>query len=117
AALQSAGARVEKIAAGHEGRVSLEAALRRLGELEIMSVLAEAGAEVNAALLAGGWADKLVLFQAPLLLGGAGVPLAAGALALRLPEALAAECVGPDLLIEAYLGSQPAASEEGAISR
>lgn len=103
ARLAKAGAQVERLAADSGGRVDLGAALHRLGALEILSVLIEAGAEVNGALLAGAWAHRLVLFLAPRLLGHAGVPLAAGTLDLRLPEALAAENVGPDLMIESDL--------------
>src|SRR6185437_15623875 len=106
ALLTKAGATVERVAcdaADAGGRVDVGSVLRRLGALEILSVLVEAGARVNGAVLAGGWADRLVLFQSPRLLGGEGVPLAAGTLDLRLAEALAAESIGPDLMIDANL--------------
>lgn len=103
-ALEKAGARVVAMEASG-GRVGLEAVLRRLGQEQITSVLLEAGAQLNGAMLAGGWVDKLILFQAPLLLGDGGVPLAAGWTELKrgVTGALASESVGPDLVIEAYL--------------
>ncbi len=103
-ALEHAGARLEAVSAEAEG-VPLEAVLRRLGELEITSVLLEAGPRLNGAMLAGGWVDKLILFVAPKLLGDTGLPLAAGGGTMpRLPEgALTCETVGPDVMMEGYL--------------
>ncbi|HVA64674.1 MAG TPA: bifunctional diaminohydroxyphosphoribosylaminopyrimidine deaminase/5-amino-6-(5-phosphoribosylamino)uracil reductase RibD [Terriglobales bacterium] len=105
AALEKAGARVERVAADALGRVDLEEVLRRLGGEAITSILLEAGAQLNGAMLAGGWVDKLVLFQAPRLLGAGGVALTAGGAALpRHPQgALACESVGPDVMITSYL--------------
>ncbi|MGH9477489.1 MAG: bifunctional diaminohydroxyphosphoribosylaminopyrimidine deaminase/5-amino-6-(5-phosphoribosylamino)uracil reductase RibD [Terriglobales bacterium] len=104
AALEKVGARLEPAPAA-PGGVDLEAVLRWLGREQITSVLLEAGARLNGSMLAGGWVDKLVLFQAPVLLGDTGVPLAAGAGAWPRPVqgTLTAENVGPDLMIEAYL--------------
>lgn len=107
AALQKAGARVERLEAGADGRVSLDAALRHLGSEAILSVLLEAGAQLNGAMLAGGWVEKLVVFQAPKLLGESGLPLAVfngGGLPRRPQGALVCESVGPDLMITSYLG-------------
>lgn len=106
AALEKAGARVVKIDAGADGRLSLEALLRALGREEILSVLLEGGSQLNGAMLHGGWVDKLVLFQAPRLLGDLGMPLATG-LGTALPRTpqgpLSGESVGPDLMLETYL--------------
>ncbi|MGH9417581.1 MAG: bifunctional diaminohydroxyphosphoribosylaminopyrimidine deaminase/5-amino-6-(5-phosphoribosylamino)uracil reductase RibD [Terriglobales bacterium] len=101
--LTKAGARVERMVSAPDGRVALEPLLRRLGEEGILGVLLEAGAAMNGAMLAGGWVDRMVLFQVPCLLGEAGVPLAAGAVARRLPVALAAEPVGCDLMLDVDL--------------
>lgn len=101
AALEKAGARVERVDGG--GAVDLGAVLRRLGQEQVTSVVLEAGARLNGAMLAGGWIDKLVLFQAPLLLGAEAVPLALDAGPRRVLGPLSAETVGPDLMMEAYL--------------
>ncbi len=90
------------------GRVGVGAVLRDLGRREVRSLLVEGGGEVHASFLAGGYADKMILFVAPMLLGGrSAVPLVGGdgesrpALAPRL-ERLTVERCGPDLRITGY---------------
>jgi diaminohydroxyphosphoribosylaminopyrimidine deaminase/5-amino-6-(5-phosphoribosylamino)uracil reductase len=51
--------------------VDLEALLRRLAEHGANSVLLEAGGTLAAAALAAGLVDRLYLFVAPCLIGGA----------------------------------------------
>ncbi|TAN22636.1 MAG: bifunctional diaminohydroxyphosphoribosylaminopyrimidine deaminase/5-amino-6-(5-phosphoribosylamino)uracil reductase RibD [Acidobacteria bacterium] len=104
-ALEKAGARAVALPEAGGGRVDLEAVLRMLGQEQITSVLLEAGAQLNGAMLAGGWVDKLILFKAPVLLGDRGVPLACGFAELErgVTGALSSESVGPDLMIEVYL--------------
>jgi diaminohydroxyphosphoribosylaminopyrimidine deaminase / 5-amino-6-(5-phosphoribosylamino)uracil reductase len=48
---------------------SLEAGFRQIGSRGVQSVLAEGGAAVSAALLRAGLVDRLVIFQAPIILG------------------------------------------------
>ncbi len=56
------------------GKVDLHALLRRLAQMHIGELHAEAGARLNASLLGAGLVDELLLYQAPLLLGqGAGI--------------------------------------------
>jgi len=78
--LQEKGIRVEQITAtGHDGRPDMSAVIRRLGELEITSVLIEGGALINGAALSAGVVDKLFLYYAPKILAGTeAVPFAAG---------------------------------------
>ena len=78
--LERLGVRVEQIPAFEsDGRPDLPAILRRLGQLEILSVMIEGGATVNWAALAAGVVDKVFLFYAPKILAGTGsVPFAAG---------------------------------------
>lgn len=64
------------------GRVSVSGLLRALGRQGIMSVLIEGGATVAAAVLAARAVDRLLLFYAPLLIGGDGRPML-GALGVR----------------------------------
>ncbi len=56
--------------------LDLRAVLKRLGELEILSVLLEAGPGLNAAFLNAGLVDKVVLFFAETELGEASIPFA-----------------------------------------
>jgi diaminohydroxyphosphoribosylaminopyrimidine deaminase/5-amino-6-(5-phosphoribosylamino)uracil reductase len=60
------------------GRLDLGAALCLLAERGINEVHTEAGATLAGALLAAGWVDELLLYQAPTLLGERGLPLFAG---------------------------------------
>ena len=56
--------------------LDLRAVLKRLGELEILSVLLESGPGLNAAFLSAGLVDKVVLFFAETELGEASIPFA-----------------------------------------
>src|SRR5579863_7999019 len=63
--LESHGVRVETLpTAPPEGRPDLAAVLRRLGELEITSLMIEGGSTVNGAALAAGIVDKVFLYYA-----------------------------------------------------
>lgn len=69
-ALRQADAEVWRLPATKAGRVDLRVLLHRLAERDIVSVLAEGGAELAGALVTEGLVDRLVLFIAPLLIGG-----------------------------------------------
>ncbi|MGA8531139.1 MAG: bifunctional diaminohydroxyphosphoribosylaminopyrimidine deaminase/5-amino-6-(5-phosphoribosylamino)uracil reductase RibD [Acidobacteriaceae bacterium] len=88
---------------GHERGVSLPAVLRRLGEMGILSVLMEAGAQLNGAALAAGIVDRITLFYAPVFLGPAGVPLLQEPIRGTLPAPPIIECIGQDVRVEADL--------------
>ena len=82
--------------------------LRELGARGVTSLLVEGGATLAAAALKARVVDRLVLFVAPLLIGGDGVP-AVGALAttdisraVQLTN-VRVERIGDDLVIEASL--------------
>lgn len=62
----------------HDGRLDLGAVLALLAERGVNEVHTEAGATLAGALLAGGWVDELLLYQAPTLLGEHGRPLLSG---------------------------------------
>jgi diaminohydroxyphosphoribosylaminopyrimidine deaminase/5-amino-6-(5-phosphoribosylamino)uracil reductase len=63
--LEKRGVRVELLSAGADGRVDLQQVLRRLGQLEITSLMIEGGSRVNGAALAAGIVDKVFLYYAP----------------------------------------------------
>jgi diaminohydroxyphosphoribosylaminopyrimidine deaminase/5-amino-6-(5-phosphoribosylamino)uracil reductase len=103
-ALESMGVHVEALPGSPRGRIPLDAVLRRLHEMQMLSVMLEAGGMVNASALAAGLVDKLVLYYAPVLLGGAGVALAEDTEMQRLALQRAEwRQVGPDLRYSAYL--------------
>jgi diaminohydroxyphosphoribosylaminopyrimidine deaminase/5-amino-6-(5-phosphoribosylamino)uracil reductase len=110
AELERLGVRIEKISAFEsDGRPDLPAILRRLGELEITSVMIEGGATVNWAALAANVVDKVFLYYAPKILAGTGsVPFASGAGFRHLSQAAQVKHVhlhrfGEDFAVEGYL--------------
>jgi diaminohydroxyphosphoribosylaminopyrimidine deaminase / 5-amino-6-(5-phosphoribosylamino)uracil reductase len=110
AELEKLGVRVETIAPIEEdGRPDLPAILRRLGELEITSLMIEGGATVNWAALAANVVDKVFLYYAPKILAGTGsVPFAAGAEFRHMSEAAQVKHLhlhrfGEDFAVEGYV--------------
>ena len=109
-ALQGLGIRVEQIAPPmRDGRPDMKGVARRLGELEITSLLIEGGAMVNWAALAAKIVDKVFLYYAPKILAGTGsVPFAAGAGYRHIHEAASVKSFrlhrfGEDFAVEGYL--------------
>lgn len=103
-ALQRAGIEIVKVSS-RSGGLDLRAILRELGRREILSLLIEAGAWLNGAVLSAGIVDKMILFYAPRVLGG-GVPMAelpSRALA-KIPSLsnLSFRQFGPDFMLEGY---------------
>jgi diaminohydroxyphosphoribosylaminopyrimidine deaminase / 5-amino-6-(5-phosphoribosylamino)uracil reductase len=109
AELEARGVRVEQLPADTpNGRPDFRAILRRLGQLEITSVMIEGGSAVNGAAIASGAVDKVFLYYAPKILGAGSVPFAAGAGSLQLDEALQVKHphlrrFGEDFAVEGYL--------------
>jgi len=91
------------------GRPDILAILRRLGELEITSVLIEGGATINWSALEAGVVDKIFLYYAPTILGGAGsIPFVSGAGFGRMSEGARVRHIsmhrfGEDFAVEGYL--------------
>jgi diaminohydroxyphosphoribosylaminopyrimidine deaminase / 5-amino-6-(5-phosphoribosylamino)uracil reductase len=108
--LAQLGVRVEKVSAFEaDGRPDLPPILRRLGELEITSVMIEGGATVNWTALAANAIDKVFLYYAPKILAGTGsIPFAAGAGFRHMNQAAQVKDVhlhrfGEDFAVEGYL--------------
>ncbi len=102
-ALTTCGVEVVRVAKDARGRPELDAVLKLLGERGINTLLVEGGASVHAAFLDRDLADRLEVFRAPLLLGGAGHSSIDALAALGLDEAprFVAEFrhnAGPDLV-------------------
>ncbi|HVC00185.1 MAG TPA: bifunctional diaminohydroxyphosphoribosylaminopyrimidine deaminase/5-amino-6-(5-phosphoribosylamino)uracil reductase RibD [Candidatus Dormibacteraeota bacterium] len=104
--LAERGVQVMRVPA-RNGRPDLAAVLAALGQREILSLLVEAGAEVNGAMLARNLIDKVLLFYSPRILARPGMPLA---LAFEPSRHLPATMTGvelrrsgPDILLEGYL--------------
>ncbi|MET0988121.1 MAG: bifunctional diaminohydroxyphosphoribosylaminopyrimidine deaminase/5-amino-6-(5-phosphoribosylamino)uracil reductase RibD [Steroidobacteraceae bacterium] len=74
-ALTGAGAELWR-APTRDGLIDIEAMLRELARRECNEVLIEAGPTLAGSVLAGAWADELLLYLAPMWLGDAARPLA-----------------------------------------
>jgi len=105
AQLEALGIRVERVPADTDGRPDLSGILRRLGELEITSVMIEGGSTVNGTALASHVVDKVFLYYAPKILGGTGsLPFARGAgFQVALVKRLHLHRFGEDFAVEGYL--------------
>lgn len=103
--LQKAGAEIVQVRA-RGGHVDLREVLREMGKREFLNIILEAGSEFNGAMLAAGLVDKMVLFYAPKIMGGGGVPMA------RVPSQwfsrtpalsqLSFRRYGPDFVVQGY---------------
>jgi diaminohydroxyphosphoribosylaminopyrimidine deaminase/5-amino-6-(5-phosphoribosylamino)uracil reductase len=109
-ALKALGIRVEQISPPmRDGRPDMVGVVRRLGELEITSLLIEGGAMVNWAALAAKVVDKVFLYYAPKILAGTGsVPFAGGTGYRHIHEAAYVKSFrlhrfGEDFAVEGYL--------------
>jgi len=110
AQLEGLGIRIETVPAVEaDGRPDLPTILRRLGQLEITSVMIEGGATVNWAALASNIVDKVFLYYAPKILAGSGsIPFAAGAGFVHMNQATQVKRIhlhrfGEDFAVEGYV--------------
>ena len=108
--LLDCGIRVEQIAAmTADGRPDMAGISRRMGELEITSLLIEGGAMINWAALASGIVDKVFLYYAPKILAGTGsVPFSAGYGFRHMNDAAYVKSIklhrfGEDFAVEGYV--------------
>jgi diaminohydroxyphosphoribosylaminopyrimidine deaminase / 5-amino-6-(5-phosphoribosylamino)uracil reductase len=104
-ALTRAGVEVIRVPA-RQGHTDLRAVIRELGRRQILSVLLEAGAELNGAALEAGIVDKMILFYAPKIMGTGGVPMASipsrwFAKSPALQNSTVKPC-GPDFVVQGY---------------
>ncbi len=92
----------------NKGKVDLKCLMQALGDQDITSVLIEGGGEVNASALDAGIVDKLMVFIAPVLIGGKDAPGPLGGKGIRrLADAfkiknMTVNPIGNDLLLEGY---------------
>jgi diaminohydroxyphosphoribosylaminopyrimidine deaminase/5-amino-6-(5-phosphoribosylamino)uracil reductase len=105
AALESGGVTVLQCKS-REGRVDVADVCSRLHALDVIAVLLEAGAGLGGAFLDAGLVDRVAVFIAPMLLGGADAPGPTGGAGLGLGDAvrltgLTVRPLGGDWLLEA----------------
>ena len=106
--LQDIGAEVLTIKSAH-GRVDLQDLVKKLGKKDIMSVLIEGGAEVNASALKSNIVDKIVMFIAPTIMTGKDSLCSIGGISPKTVDqaiklgSVTSRFVGQDLMIEGYI--------------
>jgi diaminohydroxyphosphoribosylaminopyrimidine deaminase/5-amino-6-(5-phosphoribosylamino)uracil reductase len=107
-ALEREGVQVIRVE-GSPRRVALSRLLRTLGAMGFLSVMIEGGAEINASALQEGIVDKVLMFLAPMLVGGkssasavAGEGIDSFSQATRLVD-IRVERFDNDTLIEGYV--------------
>jgi diaminohydroxyphosphoribosylaminopyrimidine deaminase / 5-amino-6-(5-phosphoribosylamino)uracil reductase len=92
-----------------EGHPDLATVTRKLGEMEITSVMIEGGAMVNWAALLSAIVDKIFFYYSPKILGGTrSIPFVAGKGFSRVNDAICAKSIrlhrfGDDFAVEGYL--------------
>jgi diaminohydroxyphosphoribosylaminopyrimidine deaminase/5-amino-6-(5-phosphoribosylamino)uracil reductase len=102
-ALIACGVDIVQVSRDARGRPDVGAVLNDLAGRGITRVLVEGGASVHASFLDRGYADRLEIFHAPLILGGGGHSSIEALAALTLDEAPKFDCIarrdfGIDLL-------------------
>ncbi|MBI5892509.1 MAG: bifunctional diaminohydroxyphosphoribosylaminopyrimidine deaminase/5-amino-6-(5-phosphoribosylamino)uracil reductase RibD [Deltaproteobacteria bacterium] len=91
-----------------DGHVDLKKLMHELGKREITSILIEGGARLAASAIKDGIADKVLIFYAPLLLGGNGIQMISSLGIKRLKDAvhlknIQVKRIGKDVLLEGIL--------------
>ncbi|MEN8262371.1 MAG: bifunctional diaminohydroxyphosphoribosylaminopyrimidine deaminase/5-amino-6-(5-phosphoribosylamino)uracil reductase RibD [Nitrospirota bacterium] len=92
-----------------EGKVDLKKLMKELGKLGITSVMIEGGSTINASALSSKIVDKVLVFIAPKIIGGAdSIPSIGGKSPALLKSAYQLKKIrtlsfGDDILIEGYL--------------
>ncbi len=92
-----------------DDRISIKNIIKSLGkEFNLESILIEGGGRVFYYAIKEKIVDKIIVFLAPKILGGKGVPFLNGTVNIKMSEALiikdiSVENIGKDLLIQGYL--------------
>ena len=88
-----------------DGRVDILELMKKLGQMEITSVMIEGGAEVNASALRAGIVDRVMFFIAPKIFGGSDAPSPVGGDGVDEPDDaillkdISVEQIGKDVLV------------------
>ncbi len=107
-ALEKKGAEILRIAAP-KGLIDMKALMRKLGKMQITSLLIEGGGEVAASALKAGVVDKAHFVISPKIFGGREAKTAVEGEGVKLPsqatrlKEISEERVGEDILITGYL--------------
>ena len=93
-----------------QGQLDLKSTLTELGRREILNVFLESGPSLNGAALSASLVDRLMLFYAPKVAGGAKLPLVPAQNQIVLhPQDMSLRQFGPDFAVELLLHNHFAA--------
>jgi diaminohydroxyphosphoribosylaminopyrimidine deaminase / 5-amino-6-(5-phosphoribosylamino)uracil reductase len=106
--LEKIGARVLFLDLEENGRIDVLNLVKKLGDMEITSVLVEGGSEVAASFLKKGIVDKIVFFYAPKIIGGEGVSMVGRLKISEVKNALSIrkiriKTIGEEFIVEGYI--------------
>ena len=106
--LEESGAQVIMLPAGADGRVCLKALLEELGARNVVNLMVEGGGTLLGSLFDAGLVDKVHVFIAPVIIGGAGAASPVEGLgvdhmgrAWKIEDARL-RAIGPDWLVVGY---------------
>jgi diaminohydroxyphosphoribosylaminopyrimidine deaminase / 5-amino-6-(5-phosphoribosylamino)uracil reductase len=103
------------------GIIDLRQLLRALGRREITSVLVEGGGILNGSLFDQGVVDKVIVFIAPVIIGGEAKTAIAGHGVEKIADAYNLEHVsiarfGPDIMVQGYISPKERLGTTGICS-
>lgn len=113
--LEKIGARVIFGKTMGKNMVDMKDMVIKLGQLQITSLMIEGGASINGSAIQAGIVDKVIMFIAPKIIGGACAPSAIGGDGVaRVDDAIKLNDIktkrfGNDLMIEGYVEKPPSA--------
>jgi diaminohydroxyphosphoribosylaminopyrimidine deaminase/5-amino-6-(5-phosphoribosylamino)uracil reductase len=115
--LEALGARITRMESA--GTLDLDAVLAHLHQAKVLSVLLEAGSQLNGAFLRGDLVDRVVLYYAETELGRDSIPFAAaGPSPFALEQALLGvekSAIGPDIRVSGLLHDPWVATPEAPL--
>jgi len=105
--LEASGATVIEAKAGSDGMLDLRDVARKLGKMEITSLLIEGGSRTAALALKSGIVDKVVFFYAPRIIGADGLSMVGDLGISRVGSSLKIEKIkvsklGEEFMVEGY---------------
>lgn len=99
-----------------QNRVDLRALMQRLADRDIASILLEGGSELNSSALEAGLVDKVIIFYAPKIIGGAKAPGMVGGEGIKsVADAIGIERitlrrVDDDIMVQGYIARRSSPS-------
>jgi diaminohydroxyphosphoribosylaminopyrimidine deaminase/5-amino-6-(5-phosphoribosylamino)uracil reductase len=111
--IEASGAKVLFVKPKGRNRVDMQAMVKELGKLQITSLLIEGGPGINASAIQEGIVDKVIMFIAPIIIGGKIAPSTIqGDGIARLEDAvrihnIKTKRLGDDLKVEGYVEKTP----------